>query len=183
MIAVVDTLDVKGSVLHPRIAKGIVLLAFLASAAFLISGIVTASPDPRKQEGDLIPAQQSPAATRGFKVLSSTGGIDFKPYLTATLFNPIVRSFHANIPKPAAAEEKEVVVVQFRIQKDGSLADKSVTIVSSSGAKEFDAAALSAILTAAPFGRLPEGYSGAYLNLQISFYYNKTPSAPEPEQK
>jgi len=73
------------------------------------------------------------------------------------------------------------VVVQFRIQKDGSLSDKFVTIESSSGEKEFDAAALSAIRTAAPFGRLPEGYSGTYLELQISFYYYKPP--PEPEQK
>jgi TonB family protein len=79
------------------------------------------------------------------------------------------------------AGEKEAVVIQVRIQKDGSLADKFVTIVSSSGEKDFDAAALSAIRTAAPFARLPEGYSGTYLDLQISFYYNTTP--PEPDQK
>jgi len=183
MIAGIETPGVEVSMPHPRTLKFDALSVFLMLVVFLVPGIVTASRNPSNQQGHLIPAQRSHAETIGFKVLSSTGGIDFKPYLTTTLFNPIVRSFHANIPRSAAAGEKEVVVVQFRIQKDGSLADKSVTIVSSSGAKEFDAAALSAIRTAAPFGRLPEGYSGTYLDLQISFYYNKTPSAPEPEQK
>jgi TonB family protein len=183
MIAVVDTLDVEGSVPHPRIAKSIVLLVFLTSAAFLISGIVAASPNPSKQQGHLIPAQPSHAETIGFKVLSSTGGIDFEPYLTTTLFKSIVRSFHAMIPKSVAAGEKEAVVVQVRIQKDGSLADRFVTIVSSSGEKEFEAAALSAIRTAAPFARLPEGYPGTYIDMQISFYYYNPPPAPEQKPK
>jgi len=164
---------------HPRTVRCDALLVFLVVVAFLGPGIVTASPNPSTQQGHLIPAQPSREETVGFKVLSSTGGIDFKPYLI-TLFNPINRSFHVKLPKSAAAGEKETVVVQVRIQKDGSLADEFVTIVSSSGEKEFDAAALSAIRTAAPFGRLPEGYSGAYLELQISFYHYKP---PEPEQK
>jgi len=90
-----------------------------------------------------------------------------------------MRIFRPKLPKKAEAGQKEVVVVQVRIQKDGSLPDKFVTIVSSSGEKEFDAAAVSAIRTAAPFGRLPERYSGTYLDLQISFYYKNTPKEPE----
>ena len=166
---------------HSRTVKCDALLVFLVIVAFLVPGIVTASPNPStQQQGHMIPAQPSSAETIGFKVLSSTGGIDFKPYLI-TLFNPINRSFHVKLPKSAVVGEKEAVVVQFRIQKDGSLPDQFVTIESSSGEKEFDAAALSAIRAAAPFGRLPEGYSGTYLELQISFYYYKRP--PEPEQK
>jgi TonB family protein len=166
---------------HRRTVKCDALFVFLFVVAFLVPGIVTASPNPGTQQGHLIPAQPSHEETVGFKVLSSTGGIDFEPYLTTTLFNSVVRSFHATIPKSAAVGEKEAVVIQVRIQKDGALADKFVTIVSSSGEKDFDAAALSAIRTAAPFARLPEGYSGTYLDLQISFYYHKT--LPAPEQK
>jgi hypothetical protein len=50
---------VEGSVPHPRNAKSIVLFVFLTSAAVLISGIVTASPNPSKQQGHLIPEQPS----------------------------------------------------------------------------------------------------------------------------
>jgi len=165
---------------HPRIAKSIVLFVFLTAAVFLISGILTASPHPSTQQGHLIPAQPCLAGASGFsfKILSSTGGTDFKPY-TITLGTSIMRIFRPKLPKKAEAGQKEVVVVQVRIQKDGSLPDKFVTIVSSSGEKEFDAAAVSAIRTAAPFGRLPERYSGTYLDLQISFYYKNTPKEPE----
>jgi len=168
---------------HPRTTICDALFVFLVIVALLLPGIVTALPDPSTQQGHLIPAQPSHAETIGFKVLSSTGGIDFEPYLTTTLFKSIVRSFHAKIPKSVAAGEKEAVVVQVRIQKDGSLADDFVTIVSSSGEKEFDAAALNAIRTAAPFARLPEGYPGPYIDLQISFYYYNPPPAPEQKPK
>jgi len=46
-----------------------------------------------------------------------------------------------------------------------------------------DAAALNTIRTAAPFGRLPEGYPGGYLELQLLFYFNNKPQEPEPKPK
>ena len=173
-------LNVEGSVSHPRIAKRILLLVFLTSAAFLISGIVTASPNPSKQQGHLIPEQPSHKYPVAIKVLSSTEGVDFAPYCI-TLFNSVIRNFHPTVPESAAAGGRGAVVVQVRVQKDGSLADKLVTIVSSSGKKQLDAAALSAVRTAAPFKSLPERYPSAFLDLQFIFYYNETPQ--EPEQK
>jgi TonB family protein len=74
-------------------------------------------------------------------------------------------------------------VVRFQIQKDGTLPDKSATIVSSSGKQDMDAVALSAILTAAPFARLPEGYAATTLDLQFSFYYNSDPREPAQKPK
>ena len=41
-----------------------------------------------------------------------------------------------------------------------------------------DAVALSAIRTAAPFARLPEGYAATTLDLQFSLYYNSDPREP-----
>ena len=116
------------------------------------------------------------------QVLSSTEGVDFITYFDILYFS-IRRNFLANIPESAVGGEKGIVVVRFQIQKDGTLPDKSLTIVSSSEKKDMDAAALSAIRTAAPFARLPEGYAATTLDLKFSFFYNSEPQLPAPEQK
>jgi TonB family protein len=59
------------------------------------------------------------------------------------------------------------------------LQDGSVRVFSSSGNQDMDAAALSALRAAAPFARLPEKYSGAYLELEVRFYFKNQ----APEQK
>ncbi len=74
-------------------------------------------------------------------------------------------------------------MVRFQIQKDGTLPEKSVTILSSSGKKDMDAAALSAIRTAAPFARLPEGYAATTLDLKFSFFYKSEPQLPAQKPK
>ena len=136
---------------------------------------------PPPQEGHLIPPKTSHPRGTALQVLSSTEGIDFT-YLDSLYFS-IRRNFLATIPESAARGEKGIVVVRFQIQKDGTLPDKSATIVSSSGKKDMDAVALSAIRTAAPFARLPEGYAATTLDLQFSFFYNSEPRLPAPEQK
>jgi TonB family protein len=191
IIAGVNTPGVKGSMPHPRTAKSNVLFVFLATVAFLISGLVMASPNPGTQqehlispppqEGHLIPPRPCQQCGTGLEVLSSTRGVDFRTYLNTVYFS-IRHNFFAKIPESAAGGEKGVVVVRFQIQKDGTLPDKSLTIVSSSGKKDMDAAALSVIRTAAPFDSLPEGYAATTLDLQFSFYYNSEPPR-EPAQK
>ena len=184
MIVGINTLGVEVSMPHPRTAKSNVLFVILATVAFLFSGLVMASPNlgtqqehlisPPPQEGHLIPPKTSPPRGIGLQVLSSTEGIDFRTYLDS-LYSSIRRNFLATIPESAARGEKGIVVVRFQIQKDGTLPDKSATIVSSSGKKDMDAVALSAIRTAAPFARLPEGYAPTNLDLQFSFFYNSEP--------
>jgi TonB family protein len=177
---------------HPRTAKGNVLFVILATVAFLISELVMASPNPGTQrehlispppqEGHLIPPRRSQPRGTALQVLSSTEGIDFRTYLDSLYFS-IRRNFFATIPESAGRGEKEIVVVRFQIQKDGTLPDKSATIVSSSGKQDMDAVALSAIRTAAPFARLPEGYAATTLDLQFSFYYNSDPREPAQKPK
>jgi TonB family protein len=163
----------------PRTARSKFVFVFVAVLSFLVSGIVTASSNPTQQQGHLVPQPASYVYPMGFKVLSPTGGTDFIPYLQ-TLVNSCGRSFHAKIPK-AADGEKGVVVVRVQIQKDGSVPNNSVTVASSSGKDEVDAAALSVMRTAAPFAYLPEGFSGTYLDLQIRFYFGS--KARDVEQK
>jgi TonB family protein len=177
-IAGIDTPCVEVSMPQPRHTANRAACILFAAIAFLISGVVTASPGAGTQQGHLIPPQSPPMSPMGYKILSPTAGVDFLPYLT-TLFGPLERNFVAKKPKSTNGGGKEVVVVRVQIQKDGSLMAGAVTIASSSGNDDVDAAAVSAIRKAAPFARLPEKYSGTYLELEVSFYFKNEP----PEQK
>jgi TonB family protein len=103
--------------------------------------------------------------------------IDLNPYLHR-LYSSIRRK--AELPESALNGERGVVVVRVHIEKDGSLPNGTVRIVSSSRKKDMDAAAKSSILKAAPFGPLPEGY-GPNLDLLFTFYYNSEPQKPAQE--
>ncbi|PYU59024.1 MAG: hypothetical protein DMG56_19470 [Acidobacteria bacterium] len=181
IITHIDTLTVEVSMAHPRTANRNALFVFLAVVAFLISGIVAASPNPSAQQGHLIPPQ--PSAAFRVEVLSALPeGVDFEPYLR-NLDASIVFNLHANLPKSAAHGEKGVVLILVHIQKDGSLPDKAVRIVSSSGKNDIDAAAQSVIRTAAPFGCLPVAYLGSNLDLLFTFSYNSIPQEPAQKPK
>jgi TonB family protein len=165
---------------QPRHAKKREAFILLAAAALLIFGILTNLRGARAQQGHLIPQLSTPMYPMGYKILSPTAGVDFLPYLTK-LDAPLMRTFTAKKPKSCAGAEKGVVVVRVQIQKDGSLPDGAVTIVSSSGNEDVDAAAVNAIHAAAPFARLPEKYSRAYLEMQVRFYFKDGPAEPEPK--
>jgi TonB family protein len=163
---------------QPRHATNRAACILLAAIAFLISGVVAASPGAGPQQGHLIPPQSPPMSPMGYRILNPTAGVDFLPYLT-TINSLLERNFLAKKAKSTAAEGKGVVVIRVRIQKDGSLTDGSVALFSGSGNEDVDAAAVSAVRAAAPFARLPEKYSGACLDLEVSFYFKNEP----PEQK
>jgi hypothetical protein len=101
---------------HPRTAKSNVFFVILAAVAFLISGLVIASPNPGTQqehlispppqEGHLIPPRTSQPRGTALQALSSTEGIDFRTYLDSLYFS-IRRNFLATIPESAARGKKE----------------------------------------------------------------------------
>ena len=105
-------------------------------------------------------------------------GVNLSPYLDRLYFN-IRRNLLAMLPESALNGEKGAVVVIVQIEKDGSLPEGAVRIVSSCGKEDVDAAAKSAIRTAAPFGRFPEAYVGAKLDLLFTFGF----APQEPAQK
>jgi len=70
------------------------------------------------------------------------------------VYYSIRRNLFANLPESATSGEHGVVVVRLHIQKDGSLPDKFMTIVSSSGKEDMDGAALSAIRSAGHRGSM-----------------------------
>jgi len=75
---------------------------------------------------------------------------------------------------PAAADVPAVgrkTVVQAVIAKDGTLATTEVSM--SSGKKVWDAAALKAVTSAAPFDPLPAGFN--YPSVQVHFHVSVVP--------
>jgi TonB family protein len=165
---------------QPRHATNRAAYILFAAIAFLISGVVTASPGAGAQQGHLIPQLSPPMYPMGYKILSPTAGVDFLPYLT-TINSPLERNFRVKKPTSTGGEGQGVVVIHVGIQKDGSLTDGSATVFSSSGNEDVDAAALSAVRAAAPFARLPEKYSGASLELEIRFYFKNEPPEQMPK--
>ena len=70
----------------------------------------------------------------------------------------------AKNPKPGA---KAVVIAV--IQKDGSIPPPTLHLAS--GSDDWDAAALEAVRTAAPFGPLPKGYARPTVEVHFHFEY------------
>jgi TonB family protein len=110
----------------------------------------------------------------GLPLHSTVGGVDLGPYVT-DVYDSVNRIFLANVPESLVKGEKGIVVVRFKVQKDGALVEESLTVESSSGKKEMDEAALKAVRTAAPFGRFPEAFPKPDIYLRFSFYYNTSP--------
>ena len=87
------------------------------------------------------------------------------------------RTFQKVAAKWKAPAEEEIppvgkkAVVQAVITKDGSLATTEIS--TSSGKKGWDAAALKAVTSAAPFGPLPDSYG--YPTVQVHFHVSVVP--------
>jgi TonB family protein len=76
--------------------------------------------------------------------------------------------------------DKGRVVIRFQIQKDGTLAAQTPFIETSSGKKLLDDAAIKSIRDSAPFDKLPDSFSGPYIELRLTFLYNVPPTlAPQ----
>lgn len=173
---------------HLRTAKGNVLCIVFAVVAVLVTtGSVANSQTSTGQDlqispptlhGHLIPGQPAQQYPFSLEVLSSVPDkVNLNPYLKQ-VYVSIQHKLLANLPKSAFTGEKGVAVIRVHIEKDGSLPQGAVRIVSSSGNKDMDAAARTAIRTAGPFGAFPEGY-GENLDLLFTFGF----ATPEPPRK
>lgn len=177
----------------PLFRNGRVSVSRLAIAGVIFVGAIATFPisSARQgffrtppQDGHLVPSpKQLGQVPTTVELLSSVpDGVDLSPYLK----NAYLSVMHNLVVKlPTGNDEKEsVVAVRVRIQKDGSLMPEgAVVIVSSSGTKGIEAAARRAIRSAAPFGRLPEGFKGHSLDLLFTFHFMGNTSEPKPEPK
>jgi TonB family protein len=105
-------------------------------------------------------------------ILSNTRGVDFGPYL-AEILMIVKQNWYAVIPEAARLGEQGRVSIVFDIQKDGSV--PRLELVSSSGKRALDLAAVAGIRASIPFPPLPSQFTGNHLLLQFNFFYNMNP--------
>jgi len=105
----------------------------------------------------------------GAQILSDTQGVDFGPYLARIIYM-VRQNWYAVIPESARLGQKGRVMLDFDIQKDGSV--PGLELAASSGAEPLDRAAEAAINASVPFPPLPSEFHGNHLKLRFIFLYN-----------
>ena len=112
---------------------------------------------------------QGKAGTMGpLEVLTDTMGVDFNPYLSRVI-HEVKEHWYQIIPESASMKRGKVVL-QFAILPDGSVA--GLQIVGSSNDPALDRPAYGSITGSNPFPPLPKEFTGPYLGLRFSYYYN-----------
>lgn len=104
------------------------------------------------------------------ELLSDPQGVDFKPYLIRVL-TAVRRNWMAVIPESARfGGVRGRVLVQFAINRDGSV--RKIVFAANSGSEALDRAAIAGISASTPFPALPNEFPGPEVRLQLSFTYS-----------
>jgi len=136
-------------------------------------------PQPKADEPIL---EQAPGCSLdtygGLEILSDTQGVDFGPYFRQ-MVQEVRTNWYAAIPKAAypPLREKGMVVLRFRILKDGSVAE--LKFVCRSGDVALDRAAYAGISKSSPFSPLPREFHGDSLDFRMTFAYNPDRKKPD----
>ena len=128
----------------------------------------------------VVPAQQQPKSLVDIirvEVPHTTPGEKLGPYL-GRLIDSISRNLRLRLPESLASGEEGTVEIRVQLRKDGSLSKDGLSVVCTSGIKDMDAAAQSAIQNGAPFEPLPRTYreSDLVLVFRISYHLSSNPS-------
>jgi len=91
-------------------------------------------------------------------IVTDGEGLDWTPYWRA-ISTSVRKSWIANMPESVHQGQQGRNSVGFSVQRDGSVPQDSVKLVSGSDTRELDESSIKAIYAAAPFGRLPERFS------------------------
>jgi TonB family protein len=105
------------------------------------------------------------------QMLTPTEGVDFNSYLARVLAR-VKQNWYAVIPESAWMGERGKVVLEFNINRDGSVPEEQPELVSTSQKQELDRAAISSIRASNPFEPLPSAFSGPYIRLRFIYLYN-----------
>jgi outer membrane biosynthesis protein TonB len=135
---------------------------------------------PRSIGGGQIPTRPAPggggrgSVGAGIEMLTPTEGVDFNDYLNR-VYITVKRNWFAVMPASVELGDKGVVSLQFRILKNGGVPDGEPVTVFGSGKEPLDRAAISSIRSSNPFEPLPPAFSGPYIELRFTYYYNLQP--------
>jgi hypothetical protein len=112
----------------------------------------------------------------GIEMLTPTQGVDFDGYLQRVYFT-VKRNWFAVMPESVELGEKGIVVLTFRIMRDGSVPGSEPLIQRNSGKEPLDRAAYSSVRASSPFETLPPQFSGPYIELRYTYFYNIDPNS------
>jgi TonB family protein len=112
-----------------------------------------------------------PGMQPGVSILTPTEGVDFSSYIQRLLAT-VRRNWYAVMPESALMGDKGVVMITFRINRDGTVPPPDPNLERTSGEEPLDAAAMSSIRTSSPFEPLPPQFKGPDIELRFIFFYN-----------
>jgi TonB family protein len=105
------------------------------------------------------------------ELLTPTEGVDFSNYL-ARVYASVKQNWFAVMPESVRLGDKGIVVLQFKIMRNGDVPTGEPVLLRGSGKEPLDRAAVSSIRTSNPFPPLPSAFSGPYIELRFGYYYN-----------
>jgi hypothetical protein len=107
----------------------------------------------------------------GIEMLTPDEGVDFNNYLQR-VYVTVKRNWFAVMPGSVELGEKGIVVLTFKIMRDGSVPSAEPVIQRNSGKEPLDRAAYSSVRASNPFEPLPAQFSGPYIELRYTYLYN-----------
>ncbi len=110
----------------------------------------------------------------GMEMLTDPQGVDFQSYLQR-VYVTVKRNWFAVMPASVELGEKGIVVLTFRIMRDGTVPSNEPEIQANSGKEPLDRAAYSSVRASNPFEPLPAQFKGPYIELRYRYYYNILP--------
>jgi TonB-like protein len=110
----------------------------------------------------------------GIEMLTPNEGVDFDNYLQR-VYVTVKRNWFAVMPGSVELGEKGIVVLTFKIMRNGSVPSAEPVIQRNSGKEPLDRAAYSSVRASNPFEPLPPQFSGPYIELRYTYLYNIPP--------
>jgi len=122
-----------------------------------------------------IPGGGGQASAYGaMEMLTPTEGVDFNDYLHR-VYITVKRNWFSVMPESVRLGDKGAVSLQFKIMRNGNVPDGEPVRLVGSGKEPLDRAAVSSIRASNPFEPLPPQFSGPYIELRFTYYYNLQP--------
>ena len=113
----------------------------------------------------------SGAAYGSMEMLTPNEGVDFSTYL-ARVYTSVKQNWFAVMPESVRLGDRGMVVLQFRILRNGNVPTGEPVLMRTSGKEPLDRAAFSSIRASNPFQPLPPAFSGPYIELRFTYLYN-----------
>jgi hypothetical protein len=107
----------------------------------------------------------------GLEMLTPDQGVDFSSYLQRVYFT-VKRNWFAVMPPSVELGDRGIVVLTFRIMRDGNVPSPEPVIRQNSGKEPLDRAAFSSVRASSPFEPLPAQFAGPYIELRYTYLYN-----------